>query len=107
MASPLTVLQWHFDTFELPPGAVLLASSDVVPNQAFRVGSRAWGLQLHVEVEEATVAEFLASTPQDAAHVRGGAEALMAETPEAVAALRPVQDLVFGRFAALVGAAAA
>jgi GMP synthase-like glutamine amidotransferase len=104
LPSPLTVLQWHFDTFDLPPEAVLLASSSAYRNQAFRVGERAWGLQLHVEVDEPTVAAFLASTPQDAVHVAGGADGLLAATPAAVAALRPVQDLVFGRFADLVGA---
>jgi GMP synthase-like glutamine amidotransferase len=104
--SPLTVLQWHFDTFELPPDAVLLATSPQYRNQAFRIGERAWGLQLHVEVDVATVHEFLASTPQDAAHVHGGAQALLEGTPAHVAALEPVQQLVFGRFAALVAAAA-
>jgi GMP synthase-like glutamine amidotransferase len=103
---PLTVLQWHFDTFDLPQGAVLLATSARYRNQAFRVGDRAWGLQLHVEVDEATVADFLASTPQDATHVDGGADALLAGTPGHVAALGPVQEQVFGRFAALVGHAA-
>jgi GMP synthase (glutamine-hydrolysing) len=42
-------LQWHGDTFDLPKGAVLLASSDPYPNQAFRFG-RAYGVQFHLEV---------------------------------------------------------
>jgi GMP synthase-like glutamine amidotransferase len=42
------VLQWHSDTFELPPGATLLASSAAYPHQAFAVGS-AYGLQFHLE----------------------------------------------------------
>lgn len=45
-----TVVQWHEDAIvDLPPGAVLLASSSRYPNQAFRVGARAWGLQFHLE----------------------------------------------------------
>ncbi|MCW2614391.1 MAG: putative glutamine amidotransferase [Frankiales bacterium] len=45
-----TVVQWHEDVIvDLPPGALLLASSSKYANQAFRVGSRAWGLQFHVE----------------------------------------------------------
>jgi GMP synthase (glutamine-hydrolysing) len=47
------VVQWHEDTFELPSGAALLASSDSVPVQAFRVGDRAWGIQFHQEVDAA------------------------------------------------------
>jgi GMP synthase (glutamine-hydrolysing) len=44
----LPVLQWHSDTFDLPAGAILLASSGSYPHQAFNVGS-AYGLQFHLE----------------------------------------------------------
>jgi GMP synthase-like glutamine amidotransferase len=40
--------QWHFDTFTLPPGARLIAESEVGP-QAF-VSGRSLGLQFHPEV---------------------------------------------------------
>src|SRR5262249_18216570 len=44
------VVQWHGEGVSvLPPGAVLLASSPRYPNQAFRVGEAAWGLQFHIE----------------------------------------------------------
>lgn len=49
---PITpdVLQWHVDEVsQLPPGAVLLASSPVCEVEAFRVGRLAWGVQFHVE----------------------------------------------------------
>ena len=49
---PITpdVLQWHVDEVsQLPPGAVLLASSPVCEVQAFRVGRLAWGVQFHIE----------------------------------------------------------
>jgi GMP synthase (glutamine-hydrolysing) len=46
----LVSLQWHGDTFDLPPGAVRLASSPLAPNQAFRAGERAYGVQFHLEV---------------------------------------------------------
>lgn len=45
--------QWHGDAFDLPAGSTLLATGDRVPNQAFRVGDRAWGTQFHLEVNRA------------------------------------------------------
>ena len=58
---PITpdVLQWHVDEVsELPPGAVLLASSPVCAVQAFRVGRLAWGTQFHIETTPEIVAEW-------------------------------------------------
>ena len=51
-------LQWHGDTFDLPEGATVLASSPAYPNQAFRVGDAAYGVQFHVEVTEAMAREW-------------------------------------------------
>ncbi|TNF37114.1 MAG: glutamine amidotransferase [Gammaproteobacteria bacterium] len=44
------VLHWHGDTFDLPEGATLLASTDVVRHQAFRWKKRGLALQFHPEV---------------------------------------------------------
>jgi GMP synthase (glutamine-hydrolysing) len=51
-------LQWHGDTFDVPEGGVLLASSPAYPNQAFRVGHAAYGVQFHVEVTEHMAREW-------------------------------------------------
>jgi len=40
--------QWHFDSFTLPPGATLIAETDIGP-QAYVIG-RSLGLQFHPEV---------------------------------------------------------
>ncbi len=54
-----TVFQWHGDTFDLPPGAVLLAESALCKQQAFRVGPHAWGLQFHIEMTPDMVDSWL------------------------------------------------
>ncbi len=45
-----SVFQWHGDTFEIPQGAKLIATSSSVPHQAFRYGGKVYGLQFHLEV---------------------------------------------------------
>lgn len=46
------VFQWHYDAFELPEGAQLIATSDACPHQAFSLG-RHLAMQFHVELDEA------------------------------------------------------
>jgi GMP synthase (glutamine-hydrolysing) len=55
--SSFPTLQWHGDTFDLPDGATLLASSPAYANQAF-VYRRAYGLQFHLEVSLELAAEW-------------------------------------------------
>ncbi len=50
--------QWHNDSFSIPEGAIRLACSDACPNQAFRFGEKAYGLQFHPEVNESIVAAW-------------------------------------------------
>jgi len=96
------VVQWHEDVVvDLPPGAVLLASSSRYPHQAFRVGDRAWGVQFHIETPPEMVRHWGAQ--YGAAVVEAGldpvalAERAVAELDEVEAVWRPVVE----RFAAL------
>lgn len=48
---PMQVYQWHKEGFAVPESCVLLAEGKAAfPNQAFRYGDRAYGLQFHPEV---------------------------------------------------------
>lgn len=44
-------LHWHGDTFDLPKGATLLASSELTERQAFSLGTTVLGLQFHLEMQ--------------------------------------------------------
>lgn len=75
-------LHWHSDTFELPAGATLLASSEAYPNQAFRVGTTAYGIQFHLEADAALVRRWAeVSEYRDSLARVGGVAAL----PELIA----------------------
>lgn len=52
------VLQWHSDTFDLPEGATLLATSPPYPHQAFR-HANSYGVQFHLETPAELAAEWL------------------------------------------------
>ncbi len=56
------VFRWHEDTFTLPPGAELLMDADGVPNQAFRVGTCAWGVQFHMELDRPLLEAWIGSS---------------------------------------------
>ncbi len=58
LPSSFPTLQWHSDSFELPEGAVGLATSPAYSNQAFRVGSTAYAVQFHLEVTSEMAAEW-------------------------------------------------
>ena len=57
MESPLrhlggvSVLHWHGDTYDLPAGAINLATSDLVEQQAYTIGSHVLAFQFHPETE--------------------------------------------------------
>ena len=55
----IPVLHWHGDTFDLPAGAVRLASTAVTPNQAFSFGPSALALQFHAECDGTDIERWL------------------------------------------------
>lgn len=100
------VVQWHSDTFALPAGATLLATSPACRHQAFRHGSRAYGLQFHPEVTADMVAEW-ADVPEYAdamRQMRGAPEGgPFARVPAEAATLASRARRLYDNFTALIG----
>lgn len=61
----LPVFHWHGDTFTLPEGAELLASTPRYQNQAFRFGNQTYGLQFHLEPDAEVWAAWRDHLPMD------------------------------------------
>ncbi|MEI5584212.1 MULTISPECIES: glutamine amidotransferase-related protein [unclassified Agromyces] len=60
-ARGIRFVQWHGDTFDLPEGVELLASSPEYANQAFRRGDWLLAVQFHPEVTRAIHEDWLAA----------------------------------------------
>ena len=101
------IFQWHGDTFDLPEGAVHLASSPTCENQAFCYGDSVYALQFHLEVDEALIDRWL-SVPVHLAELEElhGAidpDTVRGETRLRMARNRRLADRTFLRFIELLG----
>jgi GMP synthase (glutamine-hydrolysing) len=100
------IFQWHVDTFSLPAAAVHLARSASCEYQAFRVGETVYGLQFHLEADQALIARWL-RTPQhlpDLERLAGSAEVsptirdITAQTAKYIDRATALSRAVFGEF---------
>ena len=101
------VFQWHAYTFDLPPGAVHLASTPTCPNQAFRFGDRAYGLQFHLEADAHLIQRWL-NVPEYRAEAQDAGpehhlEHILRNTHEHAPHAVTLSQRVFGEFIELLG----
>jgi GMP synthase-like glutamine amidotransferase len=100
------VFQWHGETFDLPNGAIGLAGNEAYPQQAFRFGEWAYGLQFHFEVTEMMIRTWVNQWSDEIGQAK----------PQPLSALDILQDsqvylerlhkqvrLFFGRYLDLIG----
>lgn len=83
------VFQWHSDTFDLPEGAVHLATAPGVAHQAFRLGRATYGTQFHFEAHRAVVADWARCFP---AAIEDMAPGWLADRAEAAATAGAAAD---------------
>lgn len=101
------VMQWHEDTFDLPPDAVQLMTGDDCPRQAFRIGRTTYAFQCHFEAHDGIVAQWLDAYGQGLTrHYGDGAESEKArvrrESAEHAAAQRRFAEALSDRWLDLV-----
>ena len=96
----LTVLHWHGETASTCRRAARpLISSTAYPNQAFRLGDVAWGVQFHLEVDRGSGRRIRRGLRGGCGDVPGGAEAIRAATPARPDAPATARDSSCARFA--------
>jgi GMP synthase (glutamine-hydrolysing) len=102
------IFQWHSDAFELPEGAVHLASSAACANQAFRYREHVYGFQFHLEVDERLIERWL-RTPvhrEELERLAGqiDPETIRRETHARIASAKQLSDRIFSEWVKLFGA---
>ncbi len=93
---------WHGDVFDLPRGAVSLASSALTPCQAFRYGRNAYGLLFHMEVTAEMIGAMVNTFQDELQHEGIDGRALTAEAEEHLGGLQQIGASVYQRWAALL-----
>jgi GMP synthase-like glutamine amidotransferase len=88
--------QWHFDSFTLPPGAMLIAETDASV-QAFVVG-RSMGLQFHPEVTPEIMAAWVGAYPHELTPYGVDPQGLLEETNRRASDSRRAAWRLFDRF---------
>jgi GMP synthase (glutamine-hydrolysing) len=99
LPTTMTPFHWHGDIFELPPGAVSLASSDKTPCQAFRHGDKVYGFQFHFEVTQDGVAAMADAFAKDLVRENIAADRMIAQSAEFMPQLEKISGNVFSRWA--------
>lgn len=99
-AQEFVAFHWHGDTFDLPAGAELLASSDLYAHQAFRHGSNAYGVQFHLEMTSDKLADLVRSLPDKLAKANRDGATLLDQSGRYLPESRRVAQGVFGRWVA-------
>jgi GMP synthase (glutamine-hydrolysing) len=91
---------WHSDIFDLPAGAVPLASSALTELQGFRYGGNAWGLLFHAEMTQRIVAALVGEFGEALGRVGIDGDEILAAAPRHLPALGKIAETIFGRWAA-------
>lgn len=92
------VLHWHGDQFDIPPGAVRLAGTEIGVNQAFARGSQVLGLQFHLEADTRQIERWLVGHASELAQTGIDPRTLRAQALELRNTLPSAAHAVFSRW---------
>lgn len=93
---------WHGDIFDLPQGAVSLASSAWTSIQAYRYGRNAYGFLFHMEVTPAMIEEMVATFGDELREAKVDGAEILRKAPDYLPRLQAIGRSVFQRWASLV-----
>ena len=102
-AASFTPFQWHYDVFELPPGATRVLTNSFNPNQAYVIGEKHIGFQCHIEMTGDLVETWCRSGADEIAApgtpARQSRDEILRDLDVRLEALQRVADGVYVRWA--------
>jgi GMP synthase-like glutamine amidotransferase len=95
--------EWHYEAFELPPGAQRVLTNAFNENQGYVIDGRHVGFQGHVEMTAEIARGWIANSPDELpassdASMQSAAD-ILANLDARVAALNAVADAIYSRWA--------
>lgn len=90
------VFEWHGEVFDLPKDCVPLAGSTIAPLQAFRYGTRAYGLLFHLEMEQSGIDSLCRECAPDLIRARLTAQEVKAAATSHLPTLHQFADRLIG-----------
>lgn len=92
---------WHGDVFELPQGAVSLASSGLTECQAFRYGRSAYGFLFHMEMTERIIEDMVKTFTDELQEAGVDGREIVGRVGDYLPDLQKIGETVFQRWASL------
>lgn len=93
---------WHGDVFDLPDGAVSLASSALTEHQAFRYADKFYGILFHPEATKKIILSMTEDFAADAAEAGVAPVKILTDTEKHLPAFRTITDRIFDRWTKLI-----
>jgi GMP synthase-like glutamine amidotransferase len=98
-----TPFQWHYDVFDLPPGAARVLTNDYNANQGYVVDERHIGFQCHIEMTRDLVETWCrtgaAELPERSQGALQSRDDILEATAARLAGLNAVADGIYARWA--------
>lgn len=97
-----TAFHWHGDAFDLPDGAVSLASSLMTEHQAFRYANKFYGILFHPEATMEIIGSMTRDFAEDAAEAGSSRKEILEDTDEHLPAFKKIADGIFNQWIKLI-----
>ena len=98
-----TAFQWHYDVFDLPPGARRVLTNGFNPNQGYVIDDRHIGMQCHVEMTRDLVETWCKSGAKELPRVsspsRQSAADMLQDVDVRVTTLNVIADGIYAQWA--------